>query len=100
MVSVIVVSADAVRLTRLEMAKTSLVANTVDKLTGQVNKVLQTQNALNSHIKSGLLNLNQQTTLLQKLVYSLWIIQQMSYSHFYHAAYVTPSVVTNASEIV
>lgn len=98
-VAVITVSAAAATVAGLAMAQTSLVVDTVDRLAGQVREVLQMQNALNSRIKFGLLNLNQQTALLQEQVDS-WVIQQMSCSHFYRTACVTPSVVTNASEIV
>ena len=67
-VAVITVSAASVTVTGLAMAQMSLVADTVDRLTGKVSKVLQAQTALNSHIKFGLLNLNQQTALLQEQV--------------------------------
>ena len=62
--AVIAVSAAAAMVAGLAMAQTSLVSDTVDKLARQVNDALQTQNALNVHIKFGLLNLNQQTALL------------------------------------
>ena len=68
MVAVITVSAASATVTELAMAQMSLVADTVDRLTGKVSKVLQAQNALNSHIKFRLLNLNQQTALLQEQV--------------------------------
>ena len=63
-VAVIVVSAAAAMVAGLAIAQTSLVLNTMDKLARQVNDALQTQNALNVHIKFGLLNLNQETALL------------------------------------
>ena len=68
MIAVITVSAATATVAGLTVAQTSLVVDSVDRLAGQVSKVLQTQNALNSHIKFGLLNLNQQTALLQEQV--------------------------------
>ena len=66
-VVVITVSAATVTVAGLAMTQMSLV-DTMDRLGGQVSKDLQRQNALNSHIKFGLLNLNQQTALLQEQV--------------------------------
>ena len=68
MIAVITVSAATATVAGLTVAQTSLVVDSVDRLAGQISKVLQTQNALNSHIKFGLLNLNQQTALLQEQV--------------------------------
>lgn len=62
MVAVIVLSAAMVA--GLATAQTSLVSDTMAKLARQVSAALQTQNALNIHIKFGLLNLNQKTALL------------------------------------
>ena len=61
-VDVITVSAAAAMVAGL--VQTSLVSDTVDKLARQVNDALQTQNALDVHIKFGLSNLNQETALL------------------------------------
>ena len=63
-VAVIVVSAAAAMVAGLAIAQTSLVSDTMEKLARQVNDALQTQNALNVHIKFGLSNLNQETALL------------------------------------
>ena len=64
MVAVIVVFAAAAMFAGLAIAQILLVSDTVDKLVRQVSNALQTQNALNVHIKFGLSNLNQQTAIL------------------------------------
>ena len=62
--AVIMVSVAAAMVAGLAMTQTWLVLDPVDKLARQVNAALQTQNALNVHIKFGLLNLDQQTAPL------------------------------------
>ena len=98
-VAVIAVSATAAMVAGLAIAQISLVSDTVDKLARQVNDVLQTQNALNAHIKFGLLNLNQETALLEEQV-DVWLVQQMSYSHFYHSICMKSVNIANASYVV
>ena len=58
MVAVIVVFAAAAMFAGLAIAQILLVSDTVDKLVRQVSNALQTQNALNFHIKFGLSSLN------------------------------------------
>lgn len=66
MVTIISVSATVAIVAGLAMSQTSVVADTVDKLVGQVSEELQTQNVLNVQIKLGMLNLNQQAAVLQE----------------------------------
>lgn len=65
-VTIISVSATVAIVAGLAMSQTSVVADTVDKLVGQVSEELQTQNVLNVQIKLGMLNLNQQAAVLQE----------------------------------
>ena len=97
MVAVIVVPAAMVA--GLATAQTSLVSDTMEKLARQVNDALQTQNVLDVHIKFGLLNLNQETALLEEQV-DVWLVQQMSCSHFYHSICATSVNFANASYVV
>lgn len=96
-VAVIALSAAAATIAGLAMAQTSLVSDTVDKLVRQMIAAVHTQNALNVHIKFGLLNLNQQTSLLWEQAYFLWLVQQMSCSHSCHSICVTSVNIANAS---
>ena len=52
---------------------------------------------MDSHIQLGMLNLNQQTALLQEQINVLWMVQQASCSHFFHSACVTLMKVKNMS---
>ena len=68
MVAIIFISVTAATVAGLAMSQTSVVAETVDKLVGQVSEELQTQNGLNVQIKLGMLNLNQQVAVLQEQI--------------------------------
>ena len=77
-VAAIAVAATAAMLAGVAVSQTAVTAETVDQLSGRVSESLQARSALDSHMGLGLLNLNQQTALLQEQVDSLWLLQQVS----------------------
>ena len=77
------------------MSQNAATAETVNTLAARVTQALESQNTMDSHIQLGMLNLNQQTALLQEQINVLWMVQQASCSHFYHSASVTLMEVKN-----
>ena len=96
-IAAIAISATAATVAGITVSQSAATAETVNTLAARVTQALETQNTINSHIQLGMLNLNQQTALLQEQINVLWMVQQASCSHFYHSACVTLMEVKNMS---
>ncbi|XP_060046353.1 uncharacterized protein LOC132538136 [Erinaceus europaeus] len=97
-VSIIAACATAATVAGLALSQSAAAASTIDQLAERVSEGLQKQNTLNAQIHMGILNLNQQTALLQEQVDALWKMHDATCSHFFRATCVTPLQVQNASE--
>lgn len=65
-ITAIATTATAAAVSRIALSQSVVTASTVNKLSGEVAEALSTQNNLNAFIQLGILNLNQQTALLQE----------------------------------
>uniref|UniRef100_H0Y1E9 Retroviral envelope protein GP41-like domain-containing protein n=1 Tax=Otolemur garnettii TaxID=30611 RepID=H0Y1E9_OTOGA len=77
--------------------QTDNILNNLNALTAQA---LDTQQQINAHLRLAILNLNQQTFLLQEQVDLLWNLQGVSCLPPFNSICVTPWKVKNASEAV
>ncbi|XP_060057300.1 uncharacterized protein LOC132541324 [Erinaceus europaeus] len=81
-VAIISACATAATVAGLALSQSSAAASTIDQLAERVSEGLQMQNTLNAQIHMGILNLNQQTALLQEQVDALWKMHDATCSHF------------------
>uniref|UniRef100_H0XK29 Retroviral envelope protein GP41-like domain-containing protein n=1 Tax=Otolemur garnettii TaxID=30611 RepID=H0XK29_OTOGA len=75
-------------------------AHTLNNLSALTAQALDSQQLVNTHLKLAILNLNQQTFLLQEQVELLWNLQGVSCLPPFNSICVTPWKVKNASKVI
>lgn len=87
----IATAATAAAVSRIALSQSLpiVTASTVNKLSGEVAEALSTQNNLNAFIQLGILNLSQQTALLQEQLDFLWETHMASCSPIFMHVCVT-----------